>query len=630
VKIAGHILGGEHDKVFIIAEIGMNHNGVFENAIKLIEQASQLGVDCVKFQMRHLEDLYSKDALDITSSDLSTQYTIGLLRKFELTFEQYVNLAKYAQDKGLVFMCTPWDKTSVDKLEEIGVPAYKTASADMTNFDLLEYLVTKKKPIILSTGMSSDDEIDQTVEFLFRHNADFALLHCNSTYPAPFKDINLRYMKKLSKYNVPVGYSGHERGIAITIASVALGAKIIERHFTLDRNMEGADHTASLEYDDFRRLVDGVREVELGMGNGDSRYVSQGEMINRENLGKSIFAKNSIAEGDVFKADDFEIKSPGRGLSPQYLNKIIGYRALRLIKQGDCLYKSDLGGLALSKRNYHFYSRWMLPVRLHDINSLLENTSPLGVEFHMSFKDIGEDFGKFLTRKYECEYIVHAPELFENDHLLDLCTPNNEYRMQSIQHLKRVIDATLSMKDYFPKTLKPQIVVHCGGFTKDEPLPLSARGVYYKNLFDSLQQLDLSDIELLPENMAPFPWFFGGQRHQNIFIDADEIVDFCKKANMRICQDISHSHLACNKFGWDHAEYTKKLAPITAHYHISDGTGVDGEGLQVGEGNVDFQTLCKIIRENSHEYSFIPEVWQGHKNNGEGFWISLERLEGKL
>ncbi len=437
-------------------------------------------------------------------------------------------------------------------------------------------------------------------------------------------------MQKLSKYNVPIGYSGHERGTAVTIAAVGMGAKIVERHFTLDRDMEGPDHMASLEFNEFKRLVEGIREVELALGNGSSRNMSQGEMINRENLGKSIFAKCDIAEGSIFKADDFEVKSPGKGLSPQYLNKIVGYKALRHISKGDCLYKSDLGGLVLAKKSYSFSSRWMLPVRFHDINSLLENTTPKGVEFHMSFRDIKEDFSKFLTRKYECEYIVHAPELFENDHLLDLCTPDKLYREQSIEHLKRIIDATISIKEYFPKTLKPQIVVHCGGFTKDEPLPKDARPVYYENLYESLQRLDISEVELLPENMAPFPWFFGGQRHQNIFIDADEIVDFCKKASLRICQDISHSHLACNKFGWDHAEYTKKLAPITAHYHISDGTGVDGEGLQVGDGTVDFDTICKIIRENSANYSFIPEVWQGHKNNGEGFWISLERLENKL
>lgn len=629
MKIADKTIGTT-DKVFIIAEIGMNHNGSFENAIKLIDQAKDCGVDCVKFQMRNLEELYSKDALELTSSDLSTQYTMSLLKKFELTFEQYQSLAEYSKNKNLIFMCTPWDKSSADLIEKIGVPAFKTASADMTNFDLLEYLVKKNKPLILSTGMSTKEEIDETVTFLTKLNSDFALLHCNSTYPAPFKDINLRYLEKLKLYNVPIGYSGHERGIAVSLAAVALGAKIIERHFTLDRNMEGPDHSASLEFDDFKRLVDGIREIELSLGTSNDRIVTQGELINRENLSKSIFAKVNIKEGETFSKEMFEIKSPGQGLNPQYLNKIIGYKAVRDIEKGKALFQSDLGGLIKAKKEYLFHRTWALPVRFHDINSLLENTNPKSIEFHMSFKDITEDLSQFLTQIYSCEYIVHAPELFEDDHLLDLCTPDEGYRTKSIAHLQRVIDKTVGMKQYFPKTTTPQIVVHCGGFTKDEILPIEQRAQYYRNLIDSIGKLNLSGVELLPENMAPFPWLFGGQRYQNIFIDADEIIDFCTKTNLKICQDISHSHLACNKFGWNHIEYTKKLAPYTAHYHISDGTGVDGEGIQIGEGNIDFENIYPIINEFSKEASFIPEVWQGHKNNGEGFWISLERMEGKI
>jgi N-acetylneuraminate synthase len=630
MKIDNFFINNDKDKVFIIAEIGMNHNGIYENAIKLIDQASDMGVDCVKFQMRNLEELYSKDALDVTKSDLSTQYTLGLLRKFELSFDEYESLAKYSHQKGLVFMCTPWDKASADLIDKIGVPAFKTASADLTNFDLLEHLAAKNKPLILSTGMSTKEEIDETVEFLTRLKVEFALLHCNSTYPAPFKDINLRYLESLKKYNIPIGYSGHERGIAVSIGAVALGARIIERHFTLDRDMEGPDHTASLEYEDFKRMVDGIRELESSLGVNKDRTLTQGELINRENLGKSLFATKNINNGEVFTKDMFEVKSPGQGLSPQYLNKIICYKSVRDIEKGTALFMSDLGGLINAKKEYKFNRTWALPVRFHDINSLLENTHPDSVEFHMSFKDIKENLSKFLTREYPCEYIVHAPELFEDDHLLDLCTPDDKYRDLSIKHLQRVIDKTLQMKKYFPKTTIPQIVVHCGGFTKDAILEIEKRDNYYMNLKDSISKLNLDGVELLPENMAPFPWLFGGQRYQNIFIDPDEIIKFCDDTGLKICQDISHSHLACNKFNWSHIEYTRKLAPYTVHYHISDGTGIDGEGIQIGEGNVEFDKLYPIINDLSPDASFIPEVWQGHKNNGEGFWISLERMEGKI
>ena len=628
--IENFTIDNAQDKVFVIAEIGMNHNGSMTNAIKLIDQASIMGADCVKFQMRNLKELYSKDALAVSSSDLSTQYTMGLLQKFELSFDQYQELALYSRSKNLVFMCTPWDKSSVDALEKIGVPAFKTASADLTNFDLLAYLATKQKPIILSTGMSLESEIASTVKFLQAKKCDFALLHCNSTYPAPFKDINLRYLETLKSYQVPIGYSGHERDIAVSLAAVAMGARIIERHFSLDRNMEGPDHSASLEFDDFKALIQGIRQIELALGKNLSRTMSQGEMINRETLAKSIFAKVNIEKGTIFSQDLLEIKSPGQGLSPQYLNQLIGKKAIRDIMKGKNLFQADLDGLIKAKQNYKFKRPWGMPVRFHDLNHLLAKTSPKLVEFHMSFKDLEEDLDQFLDGTYDCDYTVHTPELFANDHLLDLCTEDKDYRKQSIKHLQNIVAKTLLIKNYFPNTERPKIIIHCGGFTKDAPLESNKINQYYINLIDSLSQINADGVELLPENMAPFPWLFGGQRFQNIFINADEIIDFCQKTGFRICQDISHSFLACNKFNWNHLEYTKKLAPYTAHYHISDGNGVDGEGLQIGKGNIDFSSIYTILNRYSQDASFIPEIWQGHKNEGEGFWISLERLEGNL
>ena len=220
--IISNIKIASNKRVFVIAEIGMNHNGSFSRAIKLIDHASEIKADCVKFQMRNLKELYSKDALNISSGDLSTQYTINLLKKFELSLSQFKKLSQYAKKKKLIFMCTPWDKQSVDNLEKINVPAYKIASADLTNLELIDYISKTKKPIILSTGMSSEKEIEITVRHLRSKKINFALLHTNSTYPTPLKDINLDYIDRLiKKYNVPTGYSGHERGIISTLCAVA-------------------------------------------------------------------------------------------------------------------------------------------------------------------------------------------------------------------------------------------------------------------------------------------------------------------------------------------------------------------------------------------------------------------------
>ena len=623
---------GDNQKRFVIAEIGMNHNGVYDNAIKLIDIAIEAGADCVKFQIRCLDELYSQDALKVSKGDLSTQYTLGLLKKFELTFDEYRKISLYCKDRNILFLCTPWDIKSVDLLEKLDVPAYKIASADMTNYALIDYLCEKNKPLILSTGMSKQEEIDDVVRYINnkKNKINFALLHCNSTYPAPFKDINLSYIKKLMKYNVPIGYSGHERGTAVTLAAVALGAVIIERHITLNRDMEGPDHSASLEKKDFKYLIKGIRHIEKAMGSDKDRVITQGELINRENLSKSIYANVHIDKNEIFKKNMFIFRSPGQGLQPNKLRNILGKKAIKCIKKGDPIFKSDYESVIKAKKNYKFKRKWAIPVRYHDINNLLNVTNPDLIEFHMSFNDLDESPGDFLADKYDCGFLVHAPELFENDHLLDLCTPNNDYRNKSITHMQKLIDVTKSLKKYFPTTSKPKIIVNCGGFSKDNFIPDELKVKYYQNLMNSFDILDANDVEILPQTMAPYPWHFGGQRYQNLFMNVSEIIDFNKKTGVRVCHDISHSFLACNKYNWNHVNYTESIAPFTAHYHISDGSGVDGEGLQIGEGDINFNELLPIINKYSQDISFIPEVWQGHTNNGEGFWISLEKLEGKL
>jgi N-acetylneuraminate synthase len=297
MKIAQHEIGS--GRTYIIAEIGNNHNGSYERAIELVDQAVAAGVDCVKFQMRHLDEVYRQRTLRKDGEDLGTEYVLDLLRRFELSVDEHRRLADYCREKGILYLCTPWDPVSADILKGFGVPAYKVASADLTNLPLLDHLARTGKPLILSTGMSTVEEVKTTVDFLTRRRVDFALLHCNSTYPAPLHDINLRWMKSLAAIHPLVGYSGHERGINVSLAAVALGATIIERHFTLDRSMEGPDHAASLTYSEMCQLVLGIREIEQALGEGERRSLSQGEMINRENLGKSLVAARPLAKGTV-------------------------------------------------------------------------------------------------------------------------------------------------------------------------------------------------------------------------------------------------------------------------------------------------------------------------------------------
>ena len=213
---------------------------------------------------------------------------------------------------------------------------------------------------------------------------------------------------------------------------------------------------------------------------------------------------------------------------------------------------------------------------------------------------------------------------------MDLASPDEDYRQFSLAETQRVIEITRSLKPYFPKTQRPMIVANVGGFSMDVPLPATEKLAYYERFAMSLEQLDLEGVELIPQTMAPFPWHFGGQRYQNLFVHLSEIQEWCTRLNLRMCYDVSHSSLTCNHFGLDFYEFSAGIAPLTAHLHLGDAKGVNGEGLQVGEGSLDFDRLGQLLTTGCPQASFIPEIWQGHKNGGEGFWVALERLEGKF
>ncbi|GAA0366763.1 N-acetylneuraminate synthase family protein [Bowmanella denitrificans] len=618
------------NRTFVIAEIGNNHNGDLARAKELVDLAVEMGVDCVKFQMRHLDQLYRKSSLQRSGNDLGTEYILDLLSRFELSLAEHRQLADYCLSKHILYLCTPWDASSVEILESFGVPAYKVASADLTNIPLLSRLVKTGKPLILSTGMSTEEEVRMTVDFLNAHGVAFVLLHCNSTYPAPLHDIQLRWMETLRALHPLVGYSGHERGIAVSLAAVALGAKVIERHFTLDRTMEGPDHAASLEPSEFKALLTGIREIEQSLGSNQHRQLSQGEMINRENLGKSLVAAKSLKREQVLTETDIMVRSPGQGLSPQCFMQLVGKTLQRDMQEEDFFFPSDLKEIAISPGQYRFSRPWGVPVRYHDFNQYRALVKPDFFEFHLSYADMDLPIGNYLSGTYDMDFIVHAPELFANSRLMDLASQDEQYRRYSIAETQRVIDITRALKSYFPSTARPMIVANIGGFTMDAPMNGQDRTRYYETFADSLQYLDLDGVELIPQTMAPFPWHFGGQRYQNLFVDADESLQWCERLGLRMCFDVSHSRLTCNHFGQDFYQFARKLAKVTAHLHLGDAKGVNGEGLQIGEGDLDFARLAEVLREGCPQAPFIPEIWQGHKNNGEGFWIALERLNGVL
>jgi len=626
--IGGHKIGTGYP-VFVIAEIGNNHNGSLDLAKRLIDEAITAGADCVKFQLRDLKSLYKNagNAND-ASEDLGSQYVLDLLSRFQLEQDDLFRAFDYCTECGILPLCTPWDEASVLALDRYGMQAFKVASADLTNHDLLRVLGETGRPLICSTGMSTDAEISDSIRLLNKIGAEFALLHCNSTYPAPFRDLNLALIRNLRELGkCPVGYSSHDRGFYAVLAAVALGANIIEKHFTLDRNMEGNDHRVSLMPTEFAEMMQGIRQVEESLGSGGSRRLSQGEMMNREALGKSLIMNCALKAGEVIEDTMLEVRSPGRGLPAYRRRDVVGRVARRKLERGDVLFEADISDSQIAPRKYCFKRPFGIPVRYHDF-AVLTNASNFDlVEFHLSYKDLDEDFTAYLRSPSDCDLIVHAPELFSGDHVLDLCASDTDYRRHSLTELARVIEITHKLRAYFRSGKKTRIVVNVGGFTPDAPLPMSARRERYIMILDGIASLDTREVEILPQTMPPFPWHFGGQRYQNLFIDPDEIAEIHMQHALRVCLDTSHSKLACTHFKWSFNDFIRKVGPCAAHLHVADARGVDGEGIQIGEGEIALAEMGEALNRYAPNVSFIPEIWQGHKNGGEGFWVALERLE---
>lgn len=315
-------------RVFVIAEAGVNHNGDIKIAKQLIDVASDAGADAVKFQTFQADSLVCRTARKAnyqleTTDRAETQY--DMLKKLELTQQMHQELMEYCVTKNIMFLSTPFDLASIELLSELGIQIYKIPSGEITNLPYLREIAKQHKKIVLSTGMSSMEEVKTAVKVLKIYGAgDITLLHCNTQYPTPISDVNLLAMVKMQEETgLPVGYSDHTQGIEIPIAATALGATVIEKHFTMDKNMEGPDHKASLEPQELKQMVAGIRKIETALGS-KMKQASASEMANVAIVRKSIVAATSIKKGEKYTEKNLTTKRPATGINPMLWDEIIG------------------------------------------------------------------------------------------------------------------------------------------------------------------------------------------------------------------------------------------------------------------------------------------------------------------
>lgn len=323
------------NRTIIIAEAGVNHNGSIEMAKQLIDAAAIAGVDYVKFQTFKAEKLVTKNAkqAEYQQRNAADDSQLAMLKKLELSKEEHEELIGYCHDKGVQFLSTAFDMESVDFLHSLNLGLWKIPSGEITNYPFLKRIAAYNEKTILSTGMCDMADVRAAVDALYKNGLakdNLVLLHCNTEYPTPFEDVNLKAMDALRKeFGVEVGYSDHTKGIEVPIAAVALGATVIEKHFTLDRNMEGPDHKASLEPNELKAMVSAIRNIEKAVGGDGTKHVSESERKNIAVARKSIIAAKDIKKGEQLTEENLTVKRPGTGISPMRWDEVIGTKAIR-------------------------------------------------------------------------------------------------------------------------------------------------------------------------------------------------------------------------------------------------------------------------------------------------------------
>ena len=331
-------------RVFIIAEAGVNHNGSLDMALQLVDAAKQSGADAVKFQSFKADQLATRSAhkaayQERTTSQAESQF--DMLKRLELDRAGHERILRHCEDRGIQFLSSPFDLPSIDLLAEMNLPVYKVPSGELTNEPYLRKIGAKGKPVILSTGMATLGEVEEAINTLRAAGAgQLTLLHCVTEYPAPYAEVNLRAMHTLKlAFGLPVGYSDHTPGIEVSIAAAALGAEMIEKHFTLDRSLPGPDHAASLEPGELKAMVTAIRNVEAALGTG-IKAPAPCEIPNISVARKSLVAASSLPAGHKLQEQDLNIKRPGNGLAPKLMPALVG-RTLRVAVEQDALIRWD-------------------------------------------------------------------------------------------------------------------------------------------------------------------------------------------------------------------------------------------------------------------------------------------------
>jgi len=625
-------------KVYYIAEVGKACNGDLDYCRKLLSECKKAKVNAVRFHHYFVEEIVHSSIIDDTSvAERAWSFELKLPFIDEILFDkmEYKKILNWCRELGIDFIATPWDIKSAELFKNIGIEDYKINSMNAMNYPLAYELLKYGKNVYISTGGLSEKEVENLyydINSKAREYSKVTFLHAVCAYPAPETILNLKSMRTLLRYTDRTGYSSNDNIEASVLTAVALGAEVIEKHVHLNGYNKEL-HKASMSIDNFSAVIDQANQVVTAMGI-DIKHESRGEMVNQDLFSKSIVLKSDILKGTILNDTNLTLKLPPRGINANQWTNVVGMRAANDLRKGEYLFSSDIVDESIENNiplkedscgyRAHIPGKIGIVARLSDIELMTTNRNIDYVELHFAASDIN----KVLPCKdYDLDLVIHVPE-YADGQLLDLCSYDESFRQFSIDAINDVIQKARDLKPHFKRCIgNLKFIIHPGAMMFSGESDNSRR--HYELFADSLLKLKSRGLELLIENMVPFPWYLGkdwsvNQGNTISFMDAEEIYNFCMKYDYAMCLDLCHAKLYTNYAGKDFFEYMKTVQPIVKHLHFSDCLGIDGEGLHIGEGDINWNQVCEVFQ--NYQYGWTPEIWNGHHNNGVKFFEAHNRL----
>ena len=596
----------------IIAEIGINHNGRIDTARRLVSAAAETRLWGVKFQYRNLDNAYTDGVREIGDEILTREIARNYIAPREL-----IALAQFGRSLGLSAGISFFDTADMGDFGDdlAAFDFLKLPSAELTNAPLVDRMLETGRDVFISTGCHSEAEIEAALGRLSLNN--WIPLHCISNYPTALQNARLGYLTyMLRRFKRDVGYSSHDENWEVCLLALQLGASVIERHITLDKQAEGLDHSTSSTPDEFLKLSSFTENMDLILAGDAPRVVNQGELLNRQNLGRSFFASRDIEAGETVTVDHLSYRSPQVGLLREEIGHFVGQPAIKRVAKGQPISRTvfcrpePLPDAVLEFARAH---QLALPVRLHDIAFFEKEIPTQSYEFHLSFAEAlsRPDAASYRPAN---RYSIHLPDYVNSTQLIDVLSPSADQRAASHDILDRTADFASALQQ---RTGRQVPVV--GSFS----VVHANRRDFFAAHAEVLHRHRQRGVVIMPQWLPPIAWYFGGSvrlHAMNDSVDADLLAEF----DLTCCMDFSHLIMGRNFSGFSIDAILERLAGRIGHLHLADAAGIDGEGVQIGEGEP--ENLGVVRRALRYDCLKVIEVWQGHLDAGARFREALTRL----